>query len=52
MGYDGSDEDYLTPSPSDSAVADLEIVLKVIFYFRLVASNPKYFRWIKNDSEP
>ena len=29
MGYDGSDEDYTTPSPSDSAVADLEIVLKV-----------------------
>ena len=43
IGYDGSDEDYLTPSPSDSAVADLEIVLKVTKLLRteLWRINPK-----------
>jgi hypothetical protein len=29
-GYEGSDEDYLTPSPSDSAVGDLESIVKVL----------------------
>ena len=42
-GYEGSDEDYLTPSPSDSAVGDVESMLKVqnIFF--------KFFKSIRNE---
>ena len=29
-GYEGSDEDFQTPSPSDSTLGDLESMLKVV----------------------